>query len=377
MADELVAARHDTTRGFSGIPIAEDIDQLVTGFHRGSWIDSTIGGVASSLDALVFVTDPLGQLVSWGVGWLIEHVKPLSDALDTLAGDPDQITAYAATWRNVAHRASSERAALDHAVATETRTWTGPAGSAYRSAARSHGETLDALNSAATALAEITTGVGLLVAAVRTFVRDLIADFVSVLAVRLWEWLAEAGLTLGLASPWVITQVTTLASKWITRIASLLHALTASLRRLTPLVRRLEDLIANLRQLLRRGGRAAPPTPPTPRRPPSADPAKTAELGAKTQFFLGNATGNPHNIQRSRSMEVELHKIGIRDDPAGHALLNQHFRRVYDDPTSVVGKQDNGRMVREGLLAGPLGFLKTETVWEGNRLITGFLYRSE
>ncbi len=37
------------------------------------------------------VLDSIGTLVSYGVAWLIEHVKPLSDALDWLAGDPDQI----------------------------------------------------------------------------------------------------------------------------------------------------------------------------------------------------------------------------------------------------------------------------------------------
>lgn len=46
-------------------------------------------------------------------------------------------------------------------------------------------------------------------------VRDLIADFVSVLAMRLWEWLAEEGLTLGLGTLWLIAQVTTLAAKWV------------------------------------------------------------------------------------------------------------------------------------------------------------------
>ncbi|TQS42638.1 WXG100 family type VII secretion target [Cryptosporangium phraense] len=270
MADnDLIVARKDTTRSFSGVPIAEDIDQLVTGFRTGSWIDTTIGGVATSLDALVFVTDPLGQLVAWGVGWLIEHLKPLSDALDALAGDPDQITAYAGTWRNVAARASAERGALDLAVSADVYTWTGPASDAYRHTARHHGDALHALSSAATALAEITTGAGLLVAAVRTFVRDLIAEFVSVLAVRLWEWLAEEGLTLGLATPWVITQVTTLASKWIARITSLLHALLTSLRRLAPMIRRLEDLIGSLRNVLRRVHVPdPPPTRPQSRRAP-------------------------------------------------------------------------------------------------------------
>ena len=101
-ASPRVATRHDSTRTFSGVAIADDIDGLMSGYRSGNWIDAAIGGVATSLDALALITDPLGQLVSWGVGWLIEHVRPLSDALDALAGDPDQIAAYAQTWRSVA-----------------------------------------------------------------------------------------------------------------------------------------------------------------------------------------------------------------------------------------------------------------------------------
>jgi len=38
------------------------------------------------------------------IGWLMEHVKPLPDALDALAGDPDRIDAYAQTGNNVSGR---------------------------------------------------------------------------------------------------------------------------------------------------------------------------------------------------------------------------------------------------------------------------------
>jgi hypothetical protein len=46
----------------------------------------------------------------------MEHVKPLSEALDWLAGDPGQISAHAQTWRNVASRLSGEADALGQAV---------------------------------------------------------------------------------------------------------------------------------------------------------------------------------------------------------------------------------------------------------------------
>ncbi|WP_433533785.1 WXG100 family type VII secretion target [Micromonospora sp. CA-249363] len=250
----LIAARRDSTTAFSGVFIAEDIDALVAGYKSGSWIDGAIGGIATSMDALAFVTDPLGQLAAWGVGWLIEHVKPLSDALDELAGDPDQITAYAQTWRNVAKAVAETGTNFRAMVSSQLVGWSGAAADAYRRNSEQHVAAMNALTRAADAMAEITSGAGMLVAMVRGLVRDLIAEFVSVLAVRLWEWLAEAGLTLGLASPWVVTQVTTLAGKWAARITRLLHGLVESLRRLAPILRRLEQLVADLKTLVR--GRA-------------------------------------------------------------------------------------------------------------------------
>lgn len=62
----LLAQREDATRWFSGIYLAEDVDALMSAFSSGSWIDPAIGGIAAGLDALAFVTDPLGQLVAWG-----------------------------------------------------------------------------------------------------------------------------------------------------------------------------------------------------------------------------------------------------------------------------------------------------------------------
>jgi hypothetical protein len=34
--------------------IAEDIEQIVHGVQSGSWIDGTLGGVSTGLDALAF-----------------------------------------------------------------------------------------------------------------------------------------------------------------------------------------------------------------------------------------------------------------------------------------------------------------------------------
>lgn len=358
-ANPLVAVRQDSTGAFSGVFIAEDIDALVAGYNGGGWIDTAIGGFAASMDTLAFVTDPLGQLVMWGVGWLIEHVKPLSDALDDLAGDPDQIAAYARTWRNVAGAVGEAGDDLRGAVTRQLAGWAGSASDAYRRHAGEHEAVLQGLAKASTAMAEITTGAGLLVAMVRGLVRDLIAEFVSVLAVRLWEWLAEAGLTLGLATPWVIAQVTALASKWIARITRLLHGLIDSLRRLTPILRRLDDLIQSLKNILRRASRSSGPVPAHGQGIASRGTGPFSKNAPRTnRDVLDNGPGTPRMLENVRSI---ANRMGLDLNDVDVVLVGDPEEIRYLDfmgACAYTPSELNGQQIR----LGPASFADEDTL---------------
>ncbi|NNJ62657.1 MAG: hypothetical protein HKP61_17270 [Dactylosporangium sp.] len=255
--DSLLAQRQDSTQWYSGLGLVESIADVTNGFESGSWIDSSIGGVSASLEALGVIVDPLGSLAACGVSWLIEHCKPLSDALDWLAGDPDQITAFAQTWRNISGRAGDQAQVLAEAVSGDLARWTGAAATAYRAQAGEQHAALTGLGQLTDLIGAAVEGAGLLVALTRELVRDLIAEFVSILLVRLWEWLAEEAATLGLATPVVIAQVSSLVATWAGKIARLLNGVLASIQRLIPILRRLDELIETLTALLRKLGRPA------------------------------------------------------------------------------------------------------------------------
>ncbi|MFD0524468.1 hypothetical protein [Paractinoplanes durhamensis] len=55
----------------------------------------------------------------------MEHVKPLSEALDWLAGDPGAIAGHAQTWRNVAASVRAESDQLVRAVRFDLAEWQG------------------------------------------------------------------------------------------------------------------------------------------------------------------------------------------------------------------------------------------------------------
>jgi hypothetical protein len=299
----LVASRLDgQPDAWSGIWIAEDIELIDQGVRNGSWIDTSLGVVGAGLDALAMVSDPVGVLLQYGVAWIIEHVKPLSEALDWLAGDPAQISAHAQTWRNVAAGLRDDAADLDRAVRWDVTDWAGSAGQAYRIWSGQQRDALGGLAKAAEAMAAITEGAGALIAAVRILVRDAIATCVS----RLIVYAAEEAFSLGLATPLVVEQVSTLVASWAAKIARWLRALLASLRRLEPMVRRLGELIEELKKILGRlrGGGGGPELPKEP--PKIKDPKLEEERIRQLGMDPANGKFRPGEAETAQRVEKEL-----------------------------------------------------------------------
>jgi hypothetical protein len=252
----LVAARVDRPAdAWAGVWIAEDVELISQGVRGGDWIDGTLGVVGAGLDALALGSDPVGALLQYGVAWIIEHVRPLTEALDWLVGDPAQISGVARTWHTVAGDLRSEADDLIHAAGLDLTEWTGAAASAYRAWARQRGGVLKTLAVAADALAAITEAAGFLIAAVRIMVRDAITTVVS----RLIVYAAEEVASVGLATPLVVEQVTTLVAAWGARISRWLRSLLGSLHDLARESRRLEQLIETLGRLRRRSDESAVP----------------------------------------------------------------------------------------------------------------------
>jgi uncharacterized protein YukE len=248
----LAPAVEGPVSSWAGLSLAEDVEQTRAGISSGSWVDGSIGGVSAGLDLLGFVTDPVGTLLQYGVAWLIEHVKPLSESLDWLAGDPAEISAQAQTWHNTAAALSSEADELIRSVHWDTSEWLGEAGDAYRDWSTNQRHALTALSAAAGTMATAVELAGELIAGVRQMVRDAIATVVS----RLITYAIEELATLGLATPLAVVQVSSLCATWSSRIAHWLRGLISSIHRLRTLTDQLTGALEALTKLLRRLGGA-------------------------------------------------------------------------------------------------------------------------
>ena len=246
MSNPLVAREEQNTTIYSGIGILDSATQCTESISSGDWIDIGIDTTAASLDALSLVTDPAGALLSYGIGWLIEHVDALSEPLDWLAGNPDAISTHAQTWGNVAHAVSAAREDFAHAVSSDVMTWQGAAAEAYRARVTDIGHVLDAAAIAAEGIQAAVTMAGMIVAAVRDKIREIIADLVS----RLIAYAAELVATAGLAAPVVAEQAINLIARWATKIADLITKLLRTIKALMPLLCHLDEIFDAIKKAM-------------------------------------------------------------------------------------------------------------------------------
>ncbi|MFD8497515.1 DUF6531 domain-containing protein [Amycolatopsis sp. NPDC059657] len=249
----LVAQAKSQTTGITGIGIAESAVDLANGVKDGSWVESGLGAVGVGLEALSLVVDPIGTLAQYGVSWLIEHVQPLKEALDWLAGDPPVIQSFSDTWANV----STEVAAVAQDYLNEAKNgtagWDGAAAEAYRATVA---EQSDALAGAASLADGVSTGVmimGTVVSAVRELVRDLVAELVG----KLISWALEEACTLGFATPLVAVQATTAITKAISKVSEFIRKLVKTIGNVAPKLRKIIDKLGEIMEKLAKLGRKA------------------------------------------------------------------------------------------------------------------------
>ncbi|KAA9166112.1 hypothetical protein FPZ12_003985 [Amycolatopsis acidicola] len=277
MSNPLVAQPKDSTQAWSGISIVEDAEALKKGIESGDWASTVMGVAGTAMDALAFVADPFGSILAAGVGWLMEHVGPLKEALDKLTGSPDQVTALSETWGNIAKELGEVSTDLANQVKADIQSWTGPGADAYRGQADEVAKTLEAASKACDGASSGVKTAGEVVAAVRMLVRDTIAQVVG----HMISWALQVLFTLGIGLAWVVPQVVNLVAKTARELASLMKNLTKALGELGKLLSKAGGLFKTAAKGMRdlKPGKAAKP-----------DDVGTLPAGAKNLDPVGDRT---------------------------------------------------------------------------------------
>lgn len=239
VAAPIVAPRIDSTRWYSGASVAVELHAVGEGIRNRDWVEGGIGGLALAAEGVGTIVDPIGTLASWGVGWALEHVEPLSRVLDMLAGDPDQVAAYAQTWHNIATVTRSTGSLYAEDVHRDLPSWQDFPSTLYKAGAQSTSSNLDGLAEAAQGMEGLAEALGMLVGGVRAGVRALI----SLLVGKLISWGIELAATAGVAAPVVIGQAMVAIAQTSTKVFRMVSDLFASLKKLHEALQKYKLLI--------------------------------------------------------------------------------------------------------------------------------------
>ncbi|MFF5987660.1 hypothetical protein [Prauserella flavalba] len=225
-----------------GIGIAESAIDTFNGIKDGNWVEGGLGVLGLAAEGAAAAIDPFGWLMSSVASFLMEHIQPLKDMLDSVCGDPPVIQSYSETWSNVATHLDETKVSFANAVANGTTGWTGAAADSYRESCKEQEETIAGAASVAGSISTVVMIFGEVVSFVRETVRDLIADLVG----KLISWVLETVFSLGFGTPVVVAQAVTAISKWGTKIAELLKKLLETIRKVSPLLGKLGDILAKI-----------------------------------------------------------------------------------------------------------------------------------
>lgn len=220
----LVAERQDARSGFEGLGIIEDGHALVEAIQGGSWAGTALGVAFTGLDVASAVSDPIGTLISMGLGWALEWVWPFNALFNALAGDAAQVEANAQTWENVAMSLEAAGAQLEEDTTTCLSDMAGDGVEAIRTSADGVAEHVQAASQWAQAMADGLRMASGIVQVVHDVVRQAITDLIGTIC----SVAIEEACTLGLATALVIEQITTRVAALSTHVfEAITHLKTA------------------------------------------------------------------------------------------------------------------------------------------------------
>ncbi len=225
-----------------------------------------IGAAGMALETIGLVLDPIGSLLTAGIGWLIEHITILRWPLDILMGDPIGINAAAEALS--AEKKKLEQWSTDHQTALETlmKDWSGNAADQFKKDMDAVTEQLNSLGGYLDQAGKNMKIAGGIVGAFRGIFRDLIAMLLATIIKGALIAAALAPVTFG-------ASIAIFIGTTIGTVATALGKIGA---KLVQLGRKLGDLVQALAKMGKAGDEIAGAKPPTSSLTPTPTPKPDA-----------------------------------------------------------------------------------------------------
>lgn len=334
----------------SGLGLIEDGQDLNEAMESNSWVAESLAAFGTAMDVQQLVSDPLQTLMSWGISWLFDHMSPLKDWLNELAGNPGEVQSFAATWTSIGESLQSNSADLATSVARDLEGQEGMGIAAYSTLQTDIARHIELAGTCSNAMSTTLGVASTIVQVVHDMVRDAIADIVAAIAAKA----VELAISCGTLAPKVIKDVISLALEWAGKLRRYITDLLSSGKRLSKLSGDLSDLFTRLKSALAKirdglassGGKGFKPPEPKP----------WAEGGHVESRYLNKGGGPDGNGAR---IDYQFDKDG---NPLGAQWWNDHsnvadarpddayelanFRRNHKESVSEVTDLDTGHSYR-------------------------------
>jgi len=159
-----------------GAGILQDFWDTGAKISSGDWAEGLANFVNGASGLADLVADPIGTLAASAFGWIIEHVPFLREPLDWLVGDQVALDNMIGTWENIGKELESVSEDLSKATDRDSANWTGQAADAYRAFAKNRADLYAGIASGANSIGTLVSVCKMILAVVRTIVRDLISE---------------------------------------------------------------------------------------------------------------------------------------------------------------------------------------------------------
>ncbi|OXM49933.1 hypothetical protein CFP71_29490 [Amycolatopsis thailandensis] len=228
----------------------------------GDQLSIGLASAGMAIEILGMVVDPIGSLLTAGIGWLIEHIVIFRWPLDFLLGDPKGIEAA----KEAIYKEGKEvkQWAADHKTATEalTEKWKGEAADTFISDMQGVSAQIDALSDYLNLAGKQMGIAGAIIGAVRGIVRDIIAMTLAGILKAAIVAVALAPVTFGGSIIAAITSIMTTVGVAIAKIAKQIADCAKKLGEMIKILVKTRGAADDVVKLTLGGGKIKLPKPP-------------------------------------------------------------------------------------------------------------------